>query len=291
MNNFNDIYDFELSNNSKGEDIASLYHKYLDFKGVLKTIPLKTLQSNGWLNDYEDTQSIGALFSNTLSQNNPLFRKNNTSDDALIALWLAKVTAIAKERGIRNEYTFKELTAEQLKEIAQLSKRVEIIKELPNILEKKGIVLIYEKPVPSLKLDGLAFLLPDGSPVIALSFRYARLDSFWFTLMHELAHIVLHYELLETPIIDDSEKEEGEKNDIEIQANRLAKASLVTSSQWRNCSAKYSIDPQEVIRFANSIGIHSAIVAGLLRKERNKYDIYSELVTRINTRELVFNHD
>jgi HTH-type transcriptional regulator/antitoxin HigA len=291
MNKLNDIYDFELSNNSKGEDITSLYHKYLDFKGALKTIPLKTLQSNGWLNDYEDTQSIGALFSNTLSQNNPLFRKNNTADDALIALWLAKVTATAKERGIRNEYAFKELTTEQLKEIAQLSKRVEVIKELPNILEKKGIVLIYEKPVPSLKLDGLAFLLPDGTPVIALSFRYPRLDYFWFTLMHELAHIVLHYELLETPIIDDLENEEQEKTDLEIQANRLAKTSLVTSYQWRNCSAKYSIDPQEVIRFADSIGIHSAIVAGLLRKERNKYGMYSELVNHINTRELVFNHD
>lgn len=291
MNGFNDIDDFELSNNIKGEDITSLYRKYLDFKGALKTIPLKTLQSNGWLNDYEDIQSIGALFSNTLTTNNPLFRKNHTTNDALSALWLAKVTTTAKERVVQNEYNFEKLTQEQLKEIPKLSKHVEIIKELPNILAEKGIILIYEKPILSLKVDGLAFLLPSGTPVIALSFRYARLDYFWFTLMHELAHIVLHYELLETPIIYDLDNEEQKKTDIEIQANRLAKDSLVTRSQWRNCPAKFAIDPQEVIKFADSVGIHSAIVAGLLRKERNKYDIYSELVNCINTRELVFNHD
>jgi HTH-type transcriptional regulator/antitoxin HigA len=282
MNNFIDIDDFELSNNTKGEDITSLYHKYLDFKDALKTIPLKTLQSNGWLVNYEDSLSIGELFSNTLNPNNPLFRKNNTANDALTALWLAKVTATAKERVIVNKYNFEKFTQEQLKEIPLLSKHAEIIRELPNILAQKGIILIYEKPIPSLKMDGLAFLLPNGTPVIALSFRYPRLDYFWFTLMHELAHIVLHYDSLGTPIIDDFDNDE-QKTDMEIQANRLAKDCLVTRSQWRNCSAKYDVDPQEVI--------HSAIVAGLLRKERNKYDMYSELVNHINIRELVFNHD
>ncbi|MDD2661401.1 MAG: ImmA/IrrE family metallo-endopeptidase [Methylococcales bacterium] len=290
MNNLNDINDFELLNNVKGEDIISLYRKYLAFKSALKTIPIKTLQSNGWLNDYKDTQSIGTLFSNTLIPHNPLFRKNSTTNDALIALWLAKVTATAKERVAQNNCNFEKLTKEQMKEIAQLSKHAEIIKELPDILAKKGILLIYEKPIPGLKMDGLAFLLPSGIPVIALSFRYARLDSFWFTLMHELAHIVLHYELLKTPIIDDFENEK-QKDDIEVQANRLAKDSLVTNSQWRNCPAKYNTNPQEVIKFADNIGIHSAIVAGLLRKERNKYNMYSELVNCINTRELIFNHD
>ncbi|MGA3843425.1 ImmA/IrrE family metallo-endopeptidase [Ralstonia nicotianae] len=47
--------------------------------------------------------------------------------------------------------------------------------------------------------DGVVFCLDDGHPVIGLSLRHPRLDIFWFTLMHELAHIVLHKELLTEP--------------------------------------------------------------------------------------------
>jgi HTH-type transcriptional regulator/antitoxin HigA len=290
MNNFNDIEDFELSNNINGTGISSLYYKYLEFKTALKKVPLKTLQGNGWLNDYEDTKSLGALFSNTLTPNNFLFRKSNTADDILVALWFANVTAKAKRLSVQDRYQFNGLNQEDLQEIAKLSKDTAIIKTLPQILAKKGIVLVYEKPIPGLKVDGLAFLLPCGTPTIALSFRHARVDNFWFTLMHELAHVAIHYELLKTPIIDDFDNEEQKASDIEVQANRLAKNSLVSRAQWRNCSIRCT-SAQLVDEFARSVGIHPAIVAGLLRKEMNRYDIYSEIVNQTDTRKLVFDHE
>ena len=36
-------------------------------------------------------------------------------------------------------------------------------------------------------------LTQKDNPVIGLTLRHDRLDNFWFTLMHQLAHIVLHY--------------------------------------------------------------------------------------------------
>ena len=35
-------------------------------------------------------------------------------------------------------------------------------------------------------------MLGDGRPVIGLTLRYDRIDNFWFTLLHELAHVGRH---------------------------------------------------------------------------------------------------
>src|SRR5690606_14457409 len=59
-------------------------------------------------------------------------------------------------------------------------------------LNKNGIHLVCEAHLPKTHLDGAALRLPDGSPVVALTLRYDRLDNFWFTLFHELAHVGLH---------------------------------------------------------------------------------------------------
>lgn len=42
----------------------------------------------------------------------------------------------------------------------------------------------------------------DGTPIIGLSLRYDRLDNFWFTLLHECAHIWKHVDETEA-FLDD----------------------------------------------------------------------------------------
>ena len=53
-------------------------------------------------------------------------------------------------------------------------------------------MLIVEPQVPGLKIDGAAFIV-DGRPVIGMTLRTDTVDNFWFTLMHELAHVTLHF--------------------------------------------------------------------------------------------------
>ena len=42
-------------------------------------------------------------------------------------------------------------------------------------------------PLAKTYLDGAALKLADGTPVVGLTLRYDRIDSFWFCLLHELA--------------------------------------------------------------------------------------------------------
>ncbi|MBX2859131.1 MAG: ImmA/IrrE family metallo-endopeptidase, partial [Cellvibrionaceae bacterium] len=154
-------------------------------------------------------------------------------------------------------------------------------------LGELGIVLVYERSIPSMKLDGVVFRACSGNPVIGMSLRYSRLDYFWFTLLHELSHINLHIDLLDTPILDDFDLESDD--DIEIAANRLAKNSFVDRSVWRNCEPKYNKGFHAIDRFSNQVGIHRSIVAGMLRKEFGNYAAYSKIVNEYDVREMIFN--
>jgi HTH-type transcriptional regulator/antitoxin HigA len=265
------------------------FQAYLRYSKIYEQLPLSIRKE---LDDDSNTEiSPALLFKNVMDQSyKALFRKTPTANEALSALWMTKVSEVARKKLVYNDYPeFKELTKKDLEEIAKLSIREEIIPELPNILLEFGIVLVYEQGYPSMKVDGVVFKLADKYPVVGLSFRYDRLDYFWFTLLHELSHIVLHWERLETPIFDDLDEESSEL--IEKEANRLAKASFVKRSVWRNCEPKYQPGDNAVYTFAKKVGIHPAIIAGLLRHERNNYEVYSKIIHHTNVRKLVFENE
>lgn len=273
-------------------DNTNLYFKnYLLFLNIIQKLPKNELIKVGWLKDKDDVDSLVPLFQNMQDKNfKTLFRKSSSSNDALYSLWLSKVSTKAKERVINeNIREFYTLTKEDLKYIAKLSQDESIINELPSILADYGIVLIYEQCIKTMKLDGAVFKLQSGHPVVGISFRYSRLDNFWFTLLHELSHIALHLEQLSTPIIDDLD--EDPQNLIEKQANRLTKDSFVEKSIWRNCPPKYQLGDEIVIDFAKEMGIHPAIIAGMLRYEKKNYTIYNDIIHRVNVREEVFSNE
>ena len=63
--------------------------------------------------------------------------------------------------------------------------------QLPAMFAAVGIHLVFVEAFPGSKMDGCSFLLTDGKPVIGISGRGRRLDKVLFTLLHEVAHILL----------------------------------------------------------------------------------------------------
>jgi len=218
-----------------------------------------------------------------------LFRKSANAKEAAITYWIAQSRQLAKAHlAFTPEFPrFEGITKEYLIEIAQLSIEPETLIQLPTILQASGIVLLFEKSLPGMKTDGAVFRLDSGNPVIVLSLRYDRLDNFWFTLMHELAHIVLHYHMLGTPIIDDLEEEPVDL--IEQQADRLGSDSLIPKSDWRGNDVLYHPTSENAISFAKSIGVHPAVVAGRARKELRNYKLFNDIVHELSLREVFFN--
>jgi HTH-type transcriptional regulator/antitoxin HigA len=143
------------------------------------------------------------------------------------------------------------------------------LERLPEVLSRRGLGLVLLEHLPSTKIDGAAFWL-DGRPFVALSVRYDRVDSFWFTLMHELAHIVLHgfnHANIDVNLVGPSVPAGDAKPLIEQQADQQAVEWLVPRDELSRFIAEtkpcYSHD--RIVRFAQRLGIHCGVVVGQLQ--------------------------
>jgi len=138
-------------------------------------------------------------------------------------------------------------------------------------LNRHGIHLVVEPHLPKTYLDGAACIGPAGNPVIALTLRHDRLDNFWFTLMHELAHLVLHLRQDSGWFIDDLDAEDQDR--VEREADELAGETLIPNSLW---DASKPRDTASVRSFAQTLGIAPEIIAGRLRREQRDHKLFGK---------------
>ncbi|MBK7336852.1 MAG: ImmA/IrrE family metallo-endopeptidase [Saprospirales bacterium] len=118
-------------------------------------------------------------------------------------------------------------------------------------------------------LDGAAFFSGDN-PVVVYTARYNRLDHFWFTIAHEIAHVLLHLNEQTPFILDDLQ--DGERNQLEDEANALAGKQLKHPEIWAFLSPYLHYTPlDKVEECAVEYGVHPAIVVGKLAHEDKKY--------------------
>lgn len=75
--------------------------------------------------------------------------------------------------------------------------------EIPAALASVGVRLVYIEAFPGSKMDGCSLLLEDGSVAIGLSGRGKRFDKVLFTLLHEIAHVLLGHLNKTALVIDD----------------------------------------------------------------------------------------
>lgn len=146
-------------------------------------------------------------------------------------------------------------------------------------LNKKGIHVVFLKHLPKTHLDGASFLSPKGNPVIGLTLRHDRLDNFWFTLMHELGHAHLHLHDRKEAFFDEVKKVARAKDKREIEANEFAAEALIPSEAWKRHGDTLlkRPTPEKTERFAEQLNIHSAVVAGRIRWERDNYKLLPSL--------------
>ncbi len=204
------------------------------------------------------------------------FRLSNPSEANQVALtcWLTKVE-IEAERVTLGRFTARRLKAE-LAELAGLSARNDGPVLAVQWLEARGLPCVFVRHLQKTYLDGGAMLLDDGRPAIALTLRKDRLDNFWFTLLHEIAHVLLHRkELAENPIVDE-DIERPCDDALENEADRFAESAWVEPVAWRAFRKRVRkyIRLADVDRFAAQLGVSPALVAGRLRYELRRWSHY-----------------
>ena len=147
-------------------------------------------------------------------------------------------------------------------------------------LRTHGIKLVVATQLPKTRVDGVAILEDKENPIIGLSLRYDRIDNFWFTLLHELAHIALHInDESESIIFDELEDAQGvEVSEKEAEADSLAQESIVPASKWEISPAKITPSVMAAEDLASELGINAAVVAGYIRYKNQNYFYLRKLI-------------
>jgi len=285
-NQASDFDDFPVSGYGS-ESAMDFYEVYLKSVQLAAEIPKR----KGGASEEKILRSLVKEVQASSARNGALFRRNADAKEALSTLWISGARQIARSfvAATQEMPLFNGISADQIGAIARMSVDENVLPQLPSILATYGIVLIFEPSFPGMKVDGAVFKLSTGNPVIVLSLRYSRLDNFWFTLMHELAHVALHYETLNEPILDDLE--ETSSILIEKQADKLGGESLISKSDWRSCDARYTPTDANVIAFAKKVKVHPSIVAGRLRRDLNRHTLFTDIINKLNVRKVLFNEE
>ncbi len=205
---------------------------------------------------------------------------------ALIA-WSSFVYKTASNIKYPTSYKAGSVNLTLMQEVARLSTHENGPLVAQEFLRKHGIGLVAELHFEKTYLDGATILLNKAHPVIGLTLRYDRLDSFWFTLMHELAHIALHFDQNFNFFYDDLDNP-GIGDEKEREADRLAGEALVPESKWEVSPARLIPSAIAANSLAKEIGVHVAIVAGKMRHEGKKYIYLNKIVNQAKVRKYFF---
>lgn len=144
--------------------------------------------------------------------------------------------------------------------------------EIPSLLLRCGVRVVFVEPLPGSKIDGVCTWLGD-QPVIGLSLRLNRPDNLCFVLRHEIEHVIqedgkatayTHVDVFD-PDRDASNLPDEERHADAVAAEFLVPQDKLASFMLRK--GKW-ISETDVLAFAARHNIHPAVVIGQIQHRR-----------------------
>jgi len=249
---------------------------------LFNCVPLKELKRRNWIrtpDSIDELEKIVCSFLGILSiEEAPSivanFRQSTCKSPhpSSQLSWIKRAEHLAWRQNVKSFTLAK--TLDLIPDLLKLSANVKDVSLVPGFLSEIGIHFVIVPHLPKTYLDGALFYIEDH-PVVALSLRYDRIDSFWFTLMHELGHLIKQHSGIFLDDLDETSEDE-----CEIEANKYAQDCLIPPelfNEFTKLQIFYS--KTSIERFASVINRHPGIVLGRLH--------YSNLVPFQNMRQLL----
>jgi len=134
------------------------------------------------------------------------------------------------------------------------------LEEATCLLADCGAALVLVPPIPGLGIFG-ATRWVNGHPIIQLSLHGKSDDQLWFTLFHELGHILLHGSNFLYILGEDSETER--------EADEFASNTLIPPAAA--ASLPITRDLSAITKIANELGVAPSIVLGRAQRESKDF--------------------
>ncbi len=180
----------------------------------------------------------------------------NEASDYSLAIWAQKARIEARQYETAAINISKlELELPRIREMTRTTPDV-FCSELINLFTQCGVALVLLPHIGGSFLDGATFY--DGNRIVmGLTVRGKDADKFWFSLFHEVGHIVLgHIGALEE-----------DKQQQEIAANVFAANMLIPPELYQEFTDSHEFTEDSILAFAQKIEIAPGVVLGRLQKE------------------------
>lgn len=261
---------------------------------AMNEYPFNEMFKNGYFTDFtgtlpeakEHAEELLTAFFGDFTIGNQIYCKKTDKrsfDPNALYAWRCQVCRRVSSVSI-SAYDKNQLTDDFFSSVARLSFFDYGPQVVAKHLNQFGIHLVFEKHLPKTYLDGAAFVLPDGHPVVAMTLRHDRIDNFWFTLLHELAHIKFHLSDTKTSYFDDiADQQRGAVDDAEQTADKTAEEALIPNEIWKK--EKDRLLTTKNIRvledFSRRHKVALPVVIGKIHWETQKFKIFSRYLGNI----------
>ena len=264
---------FQLSRVSAKDDTVS---RRAQLYGLA---PVKEMQRRGWIGttsnvDVLEAQLLAFYGITALDQPIRFHHAARKSTDGSLTpaqlAWLCRARNLAQALTVEGKFTAAALNS-ALAQLAKLKRDPEEARHIPRVLSAAGIRFLVVEPLPHTKIDGVCFWLDADAPVVALSVRYDRIDWFWHTLMHEMAHVKnrdgTDGPTLDTDLVGADAQPFEDKGGAEREADLFAVNYLVSQAKLDKFIARVHplYSKLKISAFANSNEVHPGIVVGQLQ--------------------------
>lgn len=182
------------------------------------------------------------------------------ADAGAVASWLRLAERQAAQ--IKTARYNPEAVRNSIDEMRALSRLpgIEWLQPLTTLCASLGIALVIVKELPKCRINGATRWISPDKAMIALSLRHRRNDIFWFTLFHELCHLLKHSK--KETFIDGTDTIDQElENEADVYAARI----LIPPKAATLLPRLTTIS--EVREFAEWIGVAEGIVVGRMQHE------------------------
>jgi HTH-type transcriptional regulator/antitoxin HigA len=276
---------------------------------IRRYVPVLEMCRKGWYKGGKSAEDYEAIYRNIWDDEDPditfevydanrkiekYCARRSKSDDIYTDHYSITWYRIAKKRS--EEIQVPPYQPEKLLHISEnllsYTVREHGINDVIRDLNEGGVKFLVQSHLAKTYLDGASFFC-GSNPVIVYTARYDRVDNFWFTLAHEIAHVLLHFKQNKECFFLDDLMDKSDKSELERDADEKAEEILRVTTILK-CAEPHRryLSEAKLIEIASEIGIEVSLLLGILQYhgyvDYRKLNKYKKPVTSQFPQDLLF---
>lgn len=197
----------------------------------------------------------GRICSDTLFRTSQAFR----SEDTAVLMWLrsGELGADLVDTRPWNAGNLQD-RIEEIRKLSQVRQPERFLPKLRTLCAEAGVAVVTKRAPDKCRASGASRMVSPDKAMILLSFRGLSDDRFWFTVFHEIGHLVLH----NAKTFVDADMDELDES--ERQANDFAARVIIPENRVERFEA---LPPtkEDVVRFSVETDVAPGLTVGQMQ--------------------------